>query len=174
MLLKNYFQLLSDISQLYPDSQAITFSTPIKNLVGTTLTLKYDPYTNIQSIPTTLPNTFSNCIIGSSDAPSNFDDYCLKSQITNFSASLITTISSEIKDGHERFTILIFGKVTEACIVREIGLTKKNRHFIKWDTGVFNVATRSWYPNRITSWRQLGYSNFLWSLIIKRRNGVWV
>lgn len=125
MLLKNYFQLLSDISQLYPDSQAITFSTPIKNLVGTTLTLKYDPYTNIQSIPTTLPNTFSNCIIGSSDDPSNFDDYCLKSQITNFSASFITTIPSEIKDGHERFTILIFGKVTEACIVREIGLTKK-------------------------------------------------
>lgn len=127
MLLKNYFQLLSDISQLYQSEQAITFSTPIKNLAGTTLTLKYNPYHDLQSIPITLPNVFQNCIIGDSNDPSSFDDYCLKSQITNFSVSLIETLSLEVKDGNEKFTILIYGKVTEDCTVREVGLTKNLR-----------------------------------------------
>lgn len=124
MLLKNYFQLLSDISQLYQSEGAITFSTPIKNLAGTTLTLKYNPYTTTSSIPITLPNTFQNCIIGSSDDLGSFDDYCLKSQITGFSASLVKTVPLEIKDGHEKLIIFICGKVTESCVVKEIGLTK--------------------------------------------------
>lgn len=124
MLLKNYFQLLADISQLYQSKDSITFSTSIKNLSGTVLTLKYNPYNTISTIPITLPNTFQNCIIGSSNDPGSFDDYCLKSQITDFSTSFITTIPSEIKDGYEKFTILIFGKVTVDCIVKEIGLTK--------------------------------------------------
>lgn len=123
MLLKNYFQLLSDISQLYQSEGAIIFSTPIKNLAGTTLTLSYNPYHYTSSIPIALPNTFQNCIIGSSDDPVNFDDYCLKSQITNFSASLITTVPI-IKNGYEKFIVLIYGKVTEDCIVKEVGLTK--------------------------------------------------
>ncbi len=124
MLLRNYFQLLSTISQLYQSSDTITLSTSIKNLSGTALTLRYDPYHDAQTIPIALPNTFENCIIGSSDDPGDFDDYCLKSQITDFSASLITIVPSEIKDGHGRFTVFIFGKVTENCTVREIGLTK--------------------------------------------------
>lgn len=124
MLLKNYFQLLSDISQLYQSEGAIIFSTPIKNLAGTALTLNYNPYHYTASIPITLPNTFQNCIIGSSDDPVNFDDYCLKSQITDFSASLVTTVPI-IKDGYEKFIVLIYGKVTADCIVREVGLTKR-------------------------------------------------
>ena len=124
MLLKNYFQLLADISQLYPSEGAITFSTPIKNLSGTTLTLTYNPYHYLDSIPIAFPNIFQNCIIGSSDDPGSFDDYCLKSQITGFSASFITTVPL-IKDGYEKFIILIFGKVTVDCIVKEVGLTKR-------------------------------------------------
>ena len=124
MLLKNYFQLLSDISQLYQVDGAIDFSTSIKNLSGTALTLRYNPYRNLASIPIALPNTFQNCIIGSSDDPVSFDDYCLKSQIADFSVSLIQTIPSQIKDGYEKFTIVIFGKVATDCTVREIGLTK--------------------------------------------------
>lgn len=123
MLLKNYFQLLSDISKLYQSEGDITFSTPIKNLAGATLTLKYDPYHQTLSMPIAFPNTFQNCIIGSSDDPGSFDDYCLKSQITGFSASLITTVPI-IKDGYEKFIVLIYGKVTADCVVKEIGLTK--------------------------------------------------
>lgn len=125
MLLKNYFQLLSDISQLYPNPGPITFSTPIKNLSGETLTLQYNPYNRIDSVSIALPNTFENCIIGSSNDPGSFDDYCLKSQITDFSTSFITTIPSEIKEGYEKFMILIGGRVTVDCIVKEIGLTKR-------------------------------------------------
>lgn len=124
MLLKNYFQLLSDISQLYPSQEAITFSTPIKNLSGETFILSYNHYTRIESVPIALPNTFQNCIIGSSNDPGDFDDYCLKSQIANFSISFITTIPSEIKEGYGKFIILIGGRVTVDCVVREIGLTK--------------------------------------------------
>lgn len=124
MLLKNYFQLLSDISQLYQYENEITFSTPIKNLAGTTLTLTYNPYRAVASIPIALPNTFQNCIIGSSDDPGSFDDYCLTSQIAGFSASLIQTVPLVIKDGYQEFMVFIHGKVTEACTVREVGLTK--------------------------------------------------
>ena len=127
MLLKNYFQLLSDISQLYSSEDAITLSSSVKNLAGTTLALKYNPYHDLSSIPICLPNTFQNCIIGSSDDPGSFDDYCLKSQITKFSASLVETVPSEIKDGYERFTIFVFGKVSEDCVVKEVGLTKNLR-----------------------------------------------
>lgn len=127
MLLKNYFQLLSDISQLYSSEGAITLSPSVKNLAGTPLALKYNPYHDISSIPICFPNTFQNCIIGNSDDPGSFDDYCLKSQITNFSASLVKTVPSEIKDGYERFTIFVFGKVTEDCVVKEVGLTKNLR-----------------------------------------------
>lgn len=124
MLLKNYFQLLADISQLYQSEDSITFSTSIKNLSGTVLTLNYNPYHQLDSIPIAFPNIFQNCIIGSSDDQGSFDDYCLKSQITDFSASFITTVPL-IRDGYEEFTILIFGKVTADCVVREIGLTKR-------------------------------------------------
>lgn len=125
MLLKNYFQLLSDISQLYQYEGSITFSSPIKNLAGTTLTLTYNPYHYLDSIPIAFPNTFQNCIIGSSDDPGSFDDYCLTSQITAFSASLVKTVPLEIKDGYQKFMVFIFGKVTEDCTVREVGLTKR-------------------------------------------------
>lgn len=127
MLLKNYFQLLSDISQLYEAADGITFSTPIKNLSGETITISYDPYHQYASMPIAFPNTFQNCIIGSSNDPGSFDDYCLKSQITDFSTSFVTTVPSEIKEGYEKFIIPIGGRVTVDCTVREIGLTKKLR-----------------------------------------------
>lgn len=123
MLLKNYFQLLSDISQLYQIDGPITIPTSIKNLSGEAITLQYNPYRELSSIPIALPNTFQNCIIGSSDDSGSFDDYCLKSQIADFSPSLIAT-APLTKDGYGKFTIFISGKVTADCVVREVGLTK--------------------------------------------------
>lgn len=127
MLLKNYYQLLSDISQLYETKGVITLPTSIKNLSGQTFILRYSPYNDATSIPIAFPNTFENCIVGSSNDSGDFDDYCLKSQIADFSTSFVMTIPSEVKDGYERFTVIIQGKITADCVIREVGLTKQLR-----------------------------------------------